>query len=75
MNISQNTLINWIKADSVQKTIITSDRVRAYISYEDIVLLADKHGCRIPDSDPTSFAIEVKKMSSKLRELISKVQT
>jgi DNA-binding transcriptional regulator YiaG len=74
MNISEGTLRNWIDAESIQKIVIASDRVRVYIAYEDIVWLADEYGRRIPDIDPTGFAVEVKKMSRELGALISKVR-
>ena len=51
LGVQYKTLHEWIVSSGVEKKMITTDRKRSYISYSDLVTLADKHNCTIPCSN------------------------
>ena len=47
LGVSHHTVKKWLASSNIQKTLLTTDRRRVYISYSDIVTLAENHNITI----------------------------
>jgi hypothetical protein len=48
----------WVFQHNIEKKIIVSDRKRAYISRDDILLLADLHRCKIAKKGHADITVQ-----------------
>lgn len=53
LGLSYTTVKKWIKDSKTEKKFITTDRMRVYVSYNDIVALAGKHNRTIAHANVT----------------------
>jgi predicted DNA-binding protein (UPF0251 family) len=47
LEVSEFTVKKWSKRDNIERKLITTDRTRAYIAHDDVLRLADLHGCKV----------------------------
>jgi hypothetical protein len=75
LDISPKTIKSWILKHNINKVKINTDKLRVYISYDDVLLLADLHRRKIAhNAYPLNIAEELKEIRSKIKALASEIE-
>jgi uncharacterized protein YjcR len=75
LNISDSRVKHWIRMHNIEKKVVTTDRKRVYISYKDVLMLAELHQRKVtPNISPLNVAEELKELRSKVSELTADVE-
>jgi predicted site-specific integrase-resolvase len=75
LNASQTTLRIWLRQDNIEKKTRTTDKRRIYITYKDVLLLADLHNREIVlNPSPIDLVEEVEEIKKQLKKAISDIE-
>ena len=47
LDVSEVTIKKWVRRDHIERKLITTDRARAYIAHDEVLRLAELHGCEV----------------------------
>jgi DNA-binding transcriptional MerR regulator len=75
LDASITSVRKWVKQHNIEKNIKVTDKIRIYIAYKDILMLADMHKRKlVPDPSPFNVVEEIKEIRSELKALTSEIK-
>jgi transposase len=73
LGVSVVSVKKWSRQDHIEKKLIVTDKKRAYIAYDDVLLIAELHGCKVSSKlyEDTDIQGEINAIEHDMDELCS----